>query len=260
MEQFVDFSDLQSVLVFSAVTFIAIFFRYVLISLIFIGVFETILKDRYTARKLTATIRPKAQKWREIFWSFLTSLIFTFSGVFMVYMYMNNHTSLYTEVTIHDIWHIPLSIIIVLLLHETYYYFLHRWMHKPTVFRHFHKVHHDSITTSAWTAFSFHPYESILQALVIPIVIFFVPLHVGALFFLLIFMSVTATINHLEIEIYPEWLEKSGLGKFIIGATHHSHHHKYYTKNFGLYFTFYDRLLGTESDDFQSVFKEKTKL
>lgn len=259
LEDIINFEDPVSVLRFTLVTFFAIFFRYVLICGVFILVFDRILQNSMTTRKINTSLRPPSQKWKEVMWSCLSSFIFAISGTLLLYAYTENKTLLYDQFSLHDIWYIPLSILLVLFLHETYYYFLHRWMHHPKVFRHFHKVHHDSIITSAWTSFSFHPLETLLQALIIPLATLIVPLHIYSLFFLLVLMTVSATINHLNIEIYPGWMARTGIGKWVIGATHHSQHHKYYTKNFGLYFTFYDRILQTESTDFETVFLEKTQ-
>lgn len=259
MDHIIDFNNYWSVVRFIIITFFVIFIRYVMISTIFIGVFEVALKNKFTTRKITKTLRPVNQKWREIYWASITSFIFTVSGTIMLYFYLEGKTALYLDLNLNDFWYIPLSILITLLLHETYYYFLHRWMHHPKIFKYFHKTHHDSVNTSAWTAFSFHPFESILQAIVIPLIVLFLPLHVFALFFLLLIMTITATINHLDIEIYPKWMATSGIGKWIIGASHHSQHHKYYNKNYGLYFTFFDRWFGTESEDFETLFREKTR-
>ena len=98
-------------------------------------------------------------------------------------------------------------------------------MHRPKVYRIVHRVHHDSIVPSPWTAFSFHPIESLLQALVLPVVVLFLPLHYLALSLILLVMTVSAAINHLDIEIYPRGFEKHWLGRWLIGATHHSLHH-----------------------------------
>jgi sterol desaturase/sphingolipid hydroxylase (fatty acid hydroxylase superfamily) len=59
-------------------------------------------------------------------------------------------------------------------------------------------------------------------------------------------MSFSSVINHLNIEIYPRDAHRHFAGKWIIGATHHSMHHKQYRYNFGLYFTIWDRLVKTE--------------
>lgn len=258
INDFIDFSKLQSILLFTAVTFVAIMFRYILISLIFIFVFSVALRKDYAAKTVIRKLRLPGQTWQEIGWSTITSFIFTLSALVMVWMYMQDFTQIYTGWQKSDLLWIPLSIVVYMLIHETYYYFLHRWMHRPEIYRFFHKVHHDSVVTSPWTAFSFHPLESVLQALIIPVLLFFIPIHFGALVFLLLLMTVSATVNHLNIEIYPKWMASSGLGKWIIGATHHGHHHKFFNKNYGLYFTFYDRWLGTESEEFDEEFDELT--
>ena len=103
----------------------------------------------------------------------------------------------------YGLWYLPVSLLISMFIHETYYYWLHRWMHRPQVFKLLHKVHHDSNTTSAWTAFSFHPLEGLLQAIILPLTIMVLPMHVYVLLFQLTLMTFSSVINHLEIETYP---------------------------------------------------------
>ncbi|MBC7872922.1 MAG: sterol desaturase family protein, partial [Ferruginibacter sp.] len=55
-----------------------------------------------------------------------------------------------------------------------------------------------------------------------------------------------------DIEIYPQWFLKNFFLKSIIGASHHSLHHKHYKYNFGLYFTWWDKLKKTESPEFSN--------
>jgi sterol desaturase/sphingolipid hydroxylase (fatty acid hydroxylase superfamily) len=131
-------------------------------------------------------------------------------------------------------------------------------MHLPKVFRIVHKVHHDSNITSPWTAFSFHPYEGIFQAMFLPAVLLFLPLHLYVLVFQLTIMTLSSVINHLDIEIYPANFYKHPIGKWLIGASHHSLHHKQFKYNYGLYFTFWDKWKRTESPSYVSLFKEKT--
>src|SRR5687767_5890132 len=131
-------------------------------------------------------------------------------------------------------------------------------MHKPAVFRIIHKTHHDSNTTSAWTAFSFHPIEGLLQAVILPAIIIFLPMHLSVLLLQLTLMTFSSVINHLEIESYPANFHKHIIGKWIIGATHHSLHHKQFRYNYGLYFTFWDKIVKTESPKFYTLFEEKT--
>jgi len=156
------------------------------------------------------------------------------------------------------LWWLPASLAIALTLHETYYYWLHRWMHHPKVFKIVHKVHHDSNITSPWTAFSFHPIEGVLQAIFLPALLMIVPMHLHVLIFQLTVMTFSSVINHLDIELYPKNFHKHILGKWLIGATHHSLHHKQFKYNYGLYFTFWDKWKKTESPLYEKLFEEKT--
>lgn len=145
-----------------------------------------------------------------------------------------------------------------MLLHETFYYWLHRLMHHPKVFTIVHKVHHDSNITSPWTAFSFHPLEGVLQAVFLPALLLLMPVHLYVLILHLTLMTFSSVINHLDIEVYPKNFHKNVFGRWLIGATHHSLHHKQFRYNYGLYFTFWDKWKKTESPVFEKLFEEKT--
>ncbi len=259
LSDFINFDNAWSVALFTLINFLVIFCRYVLVSSIFQFVFTVLLKDQFKSRKISEALQKPGQSVKEIQWSAITSGIFTVSGVGLIWLFENDYTAIYTDFSEYGLWYIPLSIFIAMLIHEAYYYFLHRWMHRPTIFKKFHYVHHNSLVTSPWTAFSFHPIESVLQALIIPIILIFIPMHFAAILFLLTLMTITATINHLHIEIYPKGFTKNWFGKWWIGASHHSLHHSKYSFNYGLYFTFMDKWFGTESPDYMPLFEKKTK-
>ncbi len=238
--------------------FIAIFGRYVLFSLGFWWLFKVSMKEQFSHRAVQTRPRKPGQDRREVGWSALTSLIFTAIAVGVIVAYQAGYTKIYTDFSAYPpIWY-PASIALVLFIHETYYYWLHRWMHWPGVYRWVHKTHHDSITTSPWTAFSFHPIESTLQAIVIPVLTFLLPLHISAVGLILIIMTLSSAINHLNTELYPHDFNRHWLGRWLIGATHHSLHHTQFRFNYGLYFTFWDKWMKTESPDFHRLFSEKT--
>ena len=238
--------------------FLVIIGRYILIAGLFHLWFYILKKDKWINRSLSKKKIDKKQFNTEIRWSVITSLIFAVAGSFTALLWQKGYTRLYINTDNYALWYLPLSLLISMFVHETYYYWLHRWMHQPKVFKLLHKVHHDSNTTSAWTAFSFHPLEGLLQAIILPITIIIIPMHVYVLLFQLTIMTFSSVINHLEIETYPTNFHKHFIGKWIIGATHHSLHHKQFKYNFGLYFTFWDKWKKTESPKFISLFEEKT--
>ena len=188
----------------------------------------------------------------------VSAFIFAIAGAATALLWQKGQTKIYTEVNAYPLWWLAGSFIIAMLLHETYYYWLHRWMHHPKVFKIVHKVHHDSNITSPWTAFSFHPLEGFLQALFLPALLLLMPVHLYVIILQLTVMTLSSVINHLDIEIYPKNFHKHFLGKWIIGATHHSLHHKQFKYNYGLYFTFWDKWKQTESPLYNKLFSEKT--
>jgi sterol desaturase/sphingolipid hydroxylase (fatty acid hydroxylase superfamily) len=173
-------------------------------------------------------------------------------------LWQQGYTQIYWEFSLNDFWYMPLSLLIAMLIHETYYYWLHRLMHHPKIYRYVHKVHHNSLVSSPWTAFSFHPIEAFLEAIILPLIVILLPIHYYMIVFQLTIMTFSSIINHLDIEIYPKNTHKNWFGKWWIGATHHALHHSQFKYNFGLYFTFWDKYMKTESPIYLEKFKEKT--
>ncbi len=258
MPKLPDFSHPLFFTLLIIVMFLVVAGRYFLIAAIFHFSFFVIGKNKFTNRRLGKKPLDKKQFYSEVKWSFVTSLLFAVAGALTTVLWQKGYTKIYFDVNQYPLWYLPVSLVISMLIHETYYYWLHRWMHKPKVFKILHKVHHDSNTTSPWTAFSFHPLEGLLQAIILPLTIMFMPMHVYVLLFQLTIMTFSSVINHLEIEVYPKNFHKHLLGKWMIGATHHSLHHKQFKYNFGLYFTFWDKVKRTESPKFEALFDEKT--
>ena len=147
------------------------------------------------------------------------------------------------------LWYLPLSVLLYLLAHDSWFYWTHRWMHRPRPFRIAHAVHHASRPPTAWAAMAFHPIEALTGAVVIPLLVFLIPIHAGALGVVLTIMTVMGVTNHMGWEIFPAFMWRGRLGAWLITASHHQRHHERYGGNYGLYFRFWDRLCGTDRGD-----------
>jgi len=258
MVELPDFTEPGWFLMALLVIFAVVIGRYLLIAGLFYSIFYIWFPERWKQRKLNERSYKPGQFKREVRWSTITALIFAASGAVSLVLWQKGFLKVYTEVADYPLWWLPLSLLISLTVHETYYYWLHRWMHHPKVFRIVHKVHHDSNITSPWTAFSFHPLEGLLQALFLPLLLMVLPVHLHVLVLQLTIMTFSSVINHLDIEVYPNKFHKHFLGRWLIGATHHSLHHKQFKYNYGLYFTFWDKWKKTESPAYEKLFEEKT--
>jgi sterol desaturase/sphingolipid hydroxylase (fatty acid hydroxylase superfamily) len=141
---------------------------------------------------------------------------------------------------------LPVSVFLYLLAHDTWFYWTHRLMHRPFWFKAAHAVHHESRPPTAWAAMSFHPWEALSGAFVIPVLVFVIPVHVGALGAVLAIMTIMGVTNHMGWECFPKFIVNGRLGRWLITATHHQKHHDAYRGNYGLYFRFWDKMCGTD--------------
>lgn len=188
-----------------------------------------------------------AQIRMEIRWSLLSAAIYGVPAGIAAWGWQNaDWTLIYTSTADYPLWYLPLSLFAFLFAHDTWFYWTHRWMHRPALFRIAHAVHHASRPPTAWAAMSFHPIEAITGAVVIPALVFVIPIHIGVLALVLTIMTVMGVTNHMGWEMFPRWIVHSRLGALVITASHHQRHHDEYLCNFGLYFRFWDRVCGTD--------------
>lgn len=202
---------------------------------------------------LTRKVRPghyaglEGQMKAEIGWSLVSCLIYGVpAGIVAWGWQQHGWTRIYTDPRDLPLWWLPLSLFTYLLLHDTWFYWTHRWMHRPAVFRRIHAIHHASRPPTAWAAMNFHPLEAALVGLLIPALVFVIPIHVGILGLVLLVMTVMGVTNHMGWEMFPRGLVHAGAGNWLITASHHHRHHEQYRCNYGLYFRFWDRLCGTD--------------
>tara|TARA_R110000782_G_scaffold117364_4_gene207721 strand:- start:32667 stop:33407 length:741 start_codon:yes stop_codon:yes gene_type:complete len=188
-----------------------------------------------------------AQIRREIGWSLASAAIYGLPAGIVAWGWREQGwTRIYTDIAAAPLWYFPLSILLYLAAHDTWFYWTHRLMHRPWWFRIAHAVHHDSRPPTAWAAMSFHPWEALTGAIVIPALVFFIPIHVAALGCVLAVMTVMGIGNHMGWEMFPRAIVHGPAGRWLITATHHQKHHQAYRGNYGLYFRFWDKICGTD--------------
>ena len=184
---------------------------------------------------------------REIGWSLASAAIYGIpAGVVAWGWERHGWTRIYTDATAYPLWYLPVSVLLYMLAHDAWFYWTHRWMHRPRAFKLAHAVHHASRPPTAWAAMSFHPIEALTGAVVIPALVFLIPIHVGALGVVLAIMTIMGVSNHMGWEMFPRAVVNGPLGRWLITATHHQKHHSDYRGNYGLYFRHWDRVCATD--------------
>ena len=207
------------------------------------GLFAAWTKRRFPERQAGQA----AQVRREIGWSLASAAIYGVPAGIVAWGWQERGwTRIYSDAAAYSWWWMPGSVLAFLLLHDSWFYWTHRLMHRPWWFRKMHAVHHDSRPPTAWAAMSFHPWEALSGAIVIPLLVFVVPIHVAMLGAVLAIMTLMGVTNHMGWEMFPAALVKGRAGNWLITASHHELHHQKYRCNYGLDFRHWDRLCGTD--------------
>ena len=158
----------------------------------------------------------------------------------------------------HGLPWLLLSLPLMIVWHDFYFYWLHRLLHTRWLLRHVHGVHHRSRNPSPWAAFSFHPLEAFAQVAIVPITLLAVPLHEGVLMAFAVHQIVRNAHGHAAVETLPHGFARHWLGRHLTTTTHHHLHHETGAGNYSLWFTWWDRLMGTERADYLARFDQAT--
>jgi sterol desaturase/sphingolipid hydroxylase (fatty acid hydroxylase superfamily) len=144
----------------------------------------------------------------------------------------------------------------LIFFYDAYFYWTHRFMHHPKIYRWVHKTHHKSTDPSPLTIFSFHPFENLIEFLPFLVLPMLIPIYWPMLFLWQTLDLINNVVAHLGFEIYPKnWVRLPFL-KYKTASTHHNMHHEQFNGNYGLYFTFWDKWMKTEIKDYEDRFNE----
>ena len=93
------------------------------------------------------------------------------------------------------------------------------------------------------------------MALFVPLSAWLMPVNVVVQFVFLAIMIVRNAMGHSGIEFHPKgWVD--GPFDCLTSVVHHDLHHQRARGNYGLYFTWWDRWMGTEFSDYKDRFRE----
>ncbi|OYX46908.1 MAG: sterol desaturase [Alphaproteobacteria bacterium 32-64-14] len=148
------------------------------------------------------------------------------------------------------------SLVLMVMAHDAYFYWSHRLMHDPRLFRRLHRRHHRSHNPSPFTAYSFDLGEAVVMASFVPLWMIVVPTSWGVLSLFMLHQIVRNTLGHSGYELMPATSTGKPMVDFLTTTTHHDLHHAEAGWNFGLYFTWWDRMMGTEHPEYHARFAQ----
>jgi Delta7-sterol 5-desaturase len=206
-------------------------------------------ENKVKAHRLTRLEPSRKIIAHEIRLSLISSFIYAAPGALLLEWWKAGGTAIYSGpvIGIAQWAYIAFTAAFYVFAHDTYFYFTHRAMHHPKLYRRFHAGHHRSKQPTPFASFSFDPLEALISAWFLPALAMIVPIHVGVVLVLLTIMTLNAVLNHAGWEVYPRrWINSGWFGKVMITASHHNLHHTKFVGNYGLYFRFWDKVLGTD--------------
>lgn len=231
--------------------------RYLIIAGIAFIIFYILLNRAIRKKKIQEKFPAIKDYTREIIFSILTVFVMAFiPSLVLGSPEMARQTKFYTDINQYGILYFVLAFPLMAIMHDTYFYWMHRLMHHPSIFKFVHLIHHKSTNPSPFAAYAFHPLEAIVEAGIFIVFVFTIPVHLFHLLFFFLFMILYNVYGHLGWELYPKGFSKHRLGKWINTSVNHNQHHQYFKGNYGLYFLFWDRVMGTIRKDYDERFEE----
>ena len=232
--------------------------RYFIFASLAFFIFYIVLKKPMWFRKVQKKLPPLTDYGRDILYSLLSVTIFATVALTTFYFF-EPYTNTYSHISDYGWGYYVFSWCWMFFLHDTYFYWMHRAMHHPRLFKHVHLVHHKSTNPSPWTAYAFHPAEAFLEALIAPLIAFTLPVHMPAIGLFFLFQIMYNVYGHLGFELYPKGFHKTWIGRWVNTSVAHNLHHDKFTGNFGLYFLFWDRMMGTLREDYNATYEMTTE-
>lgn len=231
--------------------------RYLIAASLVAGAVWLLRRTAWASRKIQKREPTSADFRREFLSSIRTVLVYVAVSIPVIWAFRNGWLVTYQgPVT-------PLAftgyLAAILVAHDAYFYWAHRAMHTKPLYKHFHRFHHRTITPRAWTAYAFALPEAFAMAMFMPLWAAFVPTPGPVLFTFLGVMILRNCMGHAGLELHPRGWASHPLLKWISTTTHHDMHHgTSYNHNYGFYFTWWDKLMGTEHPDYVKTFDRVT--
>lgn len=230
--------------------------RYLLFAGLFYSFFYLWKNKPFWFAKIQQRYPENKHVLREIAYSFLTILIFGVVILAVAYSSKKGYTKVYHQISDYGWAYFVGSILLMIFLHDTYFYWTHRAMHWKPLFKLAHRVHHLSTNPTPFAAYAFHPIEALVEVGIIPLIAFTIPYHPSALVIFTLYSLLLNVVGHLGFELFPAGFATHKFFKWHNTSTHHNMHHRLVKCNYGLYFNIWDRLMQTNHAKYEQHFDE----
>lgn len=132
-----------------------------------------------------------------------------------------------------------------------HFYWVHRWLHWPPLYKAAHALHHRNTNVGPWSGLSMHPIEHLLffSSVLIHWIIAAHPIHI---LFHMQHQALTAATSHTGFE----GLVIADKSRLALGTFHHQMHHRYFECNYGNLEVPWDRWFGSFHDGTEAAHRK----
>ena len=117
---------------------------------------------------------------------------------------------------------------------EVHFYCMHRLLHTRWLYRHVHRIHHESVIPTPFSTYSFHWLEAVLLGSVMILPMFFFKFSGAALLALPVMSIALNTIGHCNYNVFAKY------PSIHSASLEHSMHHLRVGGNYGFYLPLLD--------------------
>jgi len=185
----------------------------------------------------------KNQEKQEITVALYSIPIMAIPSTFIFLGELRGYSMLYGEFnwTVSDISYVVLSVVLYLLFTDALIYWIHRALHLTIFYAPIHKLHHRWVISTPFASHAFHPLDGFSQSMPYHIFAYIFPLHK------MVYMGLFIFVNMWTISIHDN--NTQAVGTILLGAGHHTVHHRKFNYNYGQYFILWDKMMGTCKED-----------
>ncbi len=200
---------------------------------------------RYDSRDLIASHRAftfGSQVGDNMFWTLASGVtVWTAYEALMIWALANGYAPLLAWDD-NPVWFVLLFFLLPV-WETVWFYWIHRLLHWPPLYRVAHAVHHRNSNVGPWSGLSMHPIEHVLYlgSVMIHWVVAAHPVHI---LFHLQYFTLSAATTHAGFA----GLSAGGRNRLPLGTFHHQLHHRYFECNYGGLEIPWDKWFGTFHD------------
>ncbi len=233
-------------------------FRF-LVPCILFEVLEKLFPKFFDSKRIQEKKNSFGQKRHEIKYSLYSCISYAIILLVVEFMLHRRLANIYFEIkSMEFLIYSILCLPVVLLLHDCYFFWIHKLLHTKFFYKNVHRIHHVSSNPTIWAMQSLHPVESFMQGLFVPLVLYLLPWHPVVFFVYLNLLTYFDVVAHSGFEFrkfryIPKWISS-----FVTSASFHNFHHSNPKYHYGLLTRIWDNLFESSHQKYEEMISTRS--